>query len=375
MKDWFMNIDEVQLITFSPTCTSKQVGEAIVHGTGISSVSKVDLTLEAAGKREVPSHALAVITVPVYGGHVAPLALERMKELHADGAPAVVVVVYGNRAYEKALVELDAFVTKLGFKVIAGATFVGEHSYSSEKYPVAAGRPDADDLEYAKLFGEKIRAKIAAAEDMEKLYGVDVTRIQRPRQPFFPLLRFLRRVVKLRKSGVPMPRTPQVDAQHLMHFSATVLHSSPFIMAPAGPVSYTHLSQTNLFNEQFADEYDTILMLMNGSGIIGKLENLPDFFRKMKLLLRPGGCVLMDSSNLSYLFEEEDGSIVINLAGDYYGEVDFQMQYKNVKGDSFDWLYIDFQTLSIYAAENGFKAELVKEGTHYDYLAKLSRQA
>lgn len=135
------------------------------------------------------------------------------------------------------------------------------------------------------------------------------------------------------------------------------------------------VSQTNLFNEHFADEYDTILMLMNGSGIIGKLENLPDFFRKMKLLLRPGGCVLMDSSNLSYLFEEEDGSIVIDLAGDYYGEVDFQMQYKNLKGDSFDWLYIDFQTLSLYAAENGFTAELVKEGTHYDYLAKLSRQA
>lgn len=135
------------------------------------------------------------------------------------------------------------------------------------------------------------------------------------------------------------------------------------------------VSQTNLFNEHFADEYDTILMLMNGSGIIGKLENLPDFFRKMKLLLRPGGCVLMDSSNLSYLFEEEDGSIVIDLAGNYYGEVDFQMQYKNVKGDSFDWLYIDFQTLSLYAAENGFTAELVKEGTHYDYLAKLSRQA
>ena len=133
--------------------------------------------------------------------------------------------------------------------------------------------------------------------------------------------------------------------------------------------------EADVFDEAFVGCYDTVLMLMNGSGIIGKLENLPDFFRKMKLLLRPGGCVLMDSSNLSYLFEEEDGSIVINLAGDYYGEVDFQMQYKNVKGDSFDWLYIDFQTLSIYAAENGFKAELVKEGTHYDYLAKLSRQA
>ena len=135
-----------------------------------------------------------------------------------------------------------------------------------------------------------------------------------------------------------------------------------------------NVSQTNLFDERFCEPYDTLLMLMNGSGIIGKLENLPAFFKKMKQLLRPGGCILMDSSDLSYLFEEEDGSIVIALAGDYYGEVDFQMQYKDVKGDSFDWLYIDFQTLSLYATENGFKAELVKEGKHYDYLAKLTLQ-
>ncbi|OKZ13874.1 MAG: SAM-dependent methyltransferase [Bacteroides oleiciplenus] len=133
-----------------------------------------------------------------------------------------------------------------------------------------------------------------------------------------------------------------------------------------------HATQTNLFDEYFYESYDTILMLMNGSGIIGKLENLPVFFRKMKLLLRPGGCILMDSSDLRYLFEEEDGSFVIDLAGDYYGEVDFQMQYKDIQGESFDWLYIDFQTLSLYAAENGFQAELVKEGKHYDYLAKLT---
>lgn len=135
-----------------------------------------------------------------------------------------------------------------------------------------------------------------------------------------------------------------------------------------------NVTQTNLFDERFCESYDTILMLMNGSGIIGKLENLPTFFRKMKQLLRPGGCILMDSSDLRYLFEEEDGSYVIDLAGDYYGEVDFRMQYKDIQGDSFDWLYIDFQTLSLYAAENGFKAELVKEGKHYDYLAKLSLQ-
>lgn len=131
-------------------------------------------------------------------------------------------------------------------------------------------------------------------------------------------------------------------------------------------------TQTNFFDERFCESYDTILMLMNGSGIIGKLENLPTFFRKIKQLLRPGGCVYMDSSDLKYLYEEEDGSFVIDLTGSYYGEVDFRMQYKDVVGDSFDWLYIDFQTLALYATENGCNAELVKEGKHYDYLAKIS---
>ena len=104
-----MNIYAVRLITFSPTHTSKQVGEAIVRGTGISDVTRTDLTFHPAGKLEIPENTLTVITVPVYGGKVAPPALERMKDVHASGAPAVLVAVYGNRAYEKALVELDAF--------------------------------------------------------------------------------------------------------------------------------------------------------------------------------------------------------------------------------------------------------------------------
>lgn len=127
----------------------------------------------------------------------------------------------------------------------------------------------------------------------------------------------------------------------------------------------------NLFDEHYLQKFDTILMLMNGSGIIGKLENMSAFFAKMKQLLNPGGCIYMDSSDLRYLFEDEDGSFLIDLAGGYYGEIDFRMQYKQVKGDTFDWLYIDFQTLSYYASENGFRAELVKEGEHYDYLACL----
>ena len=127
----------------------------------------------------------------------------------------------------------------------------------------------------------------------------------------------------------------------------------------------------NLFDENYLQKFDTILMLMNGSGIIGKLENMRAFFSKMKQHLNPGGCIYMDSSDLRYLFEDEDGSFLMDLAADYYGEIDYRMQYKQVKGDLFDWLYVDFQTLAYYATENGFKAELVKEGEHYDYLACL----
>lgn len=127
----------------------------------------------------------------------------------------------------------------------------------------------------------------------------------------------------------------------------------------------------NLYDESFVQKFDTILLLMNGSGIIGRLDNMSHFFDRIRALLKPDGVLYMDSSDLRYLYEEEDGSFEINLAGDYYGEIDFQMQYKSVKGGTFDWLYVDFQTLSYYANENGFSAELVCEGDHYDYLARL----
>ena len=128
----------------------------------------------------------------------------------------------------------------------------------------------------------------------------------------------------------------------------------------------------DLFDESFVGQYDTILMLMNGTGIIGRLENMQKFFMRMKHLLAPGGRILIDSSDLRYLFEEEDGSLMIDLADDYYGLVDFQMEYNKVLGEPFDWLYVDFDTLSLYAEQNGFKAEIIAEGEHYDYLAALS---
>ena len=117
-------------------------------------------------------------------------------------------------------------------------------------------------------------------------------------------------------------------------------------------------SQVNFYDKSYSARFDTVLMLMNGTGIIGRIENIPAFFERLKDLLKPGGCVLMDSSDLRYLFEEEDGSLMIDLA--------------DVKGEPFDWLYLDVDSLAFYAEECGFKAELIAEGEHYDYLAKLT---
>ena len=137
--------------------------------------------------------------------------------------------------------------------------------------------------------------------------------------------------------------------------------------------------EVNLYDESWCETFDTILLLMNGSGIIGKLHRIKTFFDRMRSLLRPGGSVLMDSSDLSFLYEEEEDEPTISgqphQPGDnseYYGEVDFMMKYKNIRGERFDWLYIDFETLKLHAEAYGWKAILVEQGGHYDYLARLT---
>lgn len=119
-------------------------------------------------------------------------------------------------------------------------------------------------------------------------------------------------------------------------------------------------------------KFDTILMLMNGIGIVKETENFERFFCHVKSLLTPNGCLLIDSSDIRYLFEDDDGSILINLNDSYYGEITYRMNYKNMKGKSFKWLFIDDQLLRFYAEQNGFKMEKIADGLHYDYLAKLS---
>ena len=120
-------------------------------------------------------------------------------------------------------------------------------------------------------------------------------------------------------------------------------------------------------------KFDTIILLMNGVGIFGKLENCNKYLSKLKSLLNPGGQILLDSSDIIYMFDEdEDGGKWIPSDNDYYGELVFNISYKGEKEEPFDWLYLDYNTLQNAAAANGLKCELILEGDHYDYLAKLS---
>ena len=126
------------------------------------------------------------------------------------------------------------------------------------------------------------------------------------------------------------------------------------------------------FLNYIEDRFDTVLLLMNGLGIAGKIENLGVFLNHAKRLLKPNGQILVDSSDIIYMFEnDEDGGYWVPGDLDYYGEVKFQMEYKKQKGPIFDWLYLDFITLTKYADQVDLHCELIVEGDHYDYLAKL----
>jgi SAM-dependent methyltransferase len=121
------------------------------------------------------------------------------------------------------------------------------------------------------------------------------------------------------------------------------------------------------------EKYDTILLMMNGAGMCGKLNKLSGFLQKLKSLLSEGGQILLDSSDIIYMFDEDDdGGKWIPSDIDYYGEVEFNISYKNEKEDPFDWMYIDYNTLQNAAQANGLQCELIVEGEHYDYLARLS---
>ena len=124
---------------------------------------------------------------------------------------------------------------------------------------------------------------------------------------------------------------------------------------------------------QHDNKYDTILLLMNGTGIFGKMNQISKFLQKLKSLLNKGGQILIDSSDLIYMYDQdEDGAYEVPANG-YYGELTFTIQYKGQTEDPFDWLYLDYKTLQNAAIANGLECELILEGEHFDYLARLTK--
>jgi SAM-dependent methyltransferase len=114
------------------------------------------------------------------------------------------------------------------------------------------------------------------------------------------------------------------------------------------------------------EQYDTILMLMNGIGIAGTLKNLEKTLEQAKSLLAPGGQILCDSSDIKYLYEDEDGSMVIDLNSEYYGNFRFQMKFKSDVGPWFEWLYVDFENLFKASKNVGLKAsKIFDEDDHF----------
>lgn len=124
------------------------------------------------------------------------------------------------------------------------------------------------------------------------------------------------------------------------------------------------------FNSQ---KFDTILLLMNGTGIAGTLDGLDVLLHHLKSLLNPEGQILIDSSDLIYLFEEEDGAALINISdNNYYGQLTFQTEYKGWVSQPFPWLYVDLSNLENAVEKNDLKIKKVFKGQHYDYLAQIT---
>lgn len=130
-------------------------------------------------------------------------------------------------------------------------------------------------------------------------------------------------------------------------------------------------TRTADFFELGHQSFDTLLMLMNGTGIAGRFSNLPQFFNQLKNLLSGDGQVLIDSSDLRYLYAEEE-LVDFYDRQVYFGDFRYSIHYKNLDSTTFNWLYLDFQTLSAAAGQYGFKTELLAETNDHAFLARLS---
>jgi len=229
------------------------------------------------------------------------------------------------------------------------------------------------------IFGEAITAYFETKK--EQIITVNNVDFDDDEIPVSYLFRDFNQMPKIEQKALLLAKGKILDVgcgagSHSLYLQNQKKQDIIAIDTSAGAIKTCLLRGVNkALNEDFYQHkgtYDTILLLMNGSGIIGKLNNFDTFFKKIKQLLNPKGQVLIDSSDLIFLFENENGEYWVDAAKGYYGELKYKINYNQKSSEIFDWLYVDFNTLRRACQVNGFNCELILEGTHYDFLAKIS---
>lgn len=171
-----MKIQSLKCVYFSPTGTTRKIIETIARGVHQDRSEQVDISEPDARTRtiETAENDLLVVGVPVYFGRVQSQAIQGLNAIKGHNTPTVCVVVYGNREYDDALLELQDTMTHAGCIPIACAAYIGEHSFSTPETPIAPGRPDAADIAHAQRFGENIRDKILSITSPSQIPPVAV---------------------------------------------------------------------------------------------------------------------------------------------------------------------------------------------------------
>ena len=132
-----------------------------------------------------------------------------------------------------------------------------------------------------------------------------------------------------------------------------------------------HAELLNVLDEK--NKFDTLLLLMNGTGVFRTVKEAPKYLEHLKNLLTKKGQILIDSSDLIYMYEDDDSGYWLDLNSDYYGELDYFISYKGEQEEPMQMLYLDINSLKDLCVGVGLKCELMAEGEHYDYLARLTR--
>jgi ferredoxin len=171
-----MKINLVKLVFFSPTGTTKAIVQTIANALDYKNVELIDITKPFARQQVLRTKEddLLIVALPVYMGRLPSLLSGWLHSIKAENTAAVCIAMYGNRAYDNALLELKDVLTSCGCKPFAGAAYIGEHSFSSKELPSSVGRPDAVDLNHAKLFGRKIQEKLLSISSIDEITNLIV---------------------------------------------------------------------------------------------------------------------------------------------------------------------------------------------------------